>query len=123
MSQSRETKRQQLPWPWWRRPIREFVWSFDLDDGTGDGSPSLTKIMALSYAVVGVLSVPLGWTITGTQLTLAVIAISAAFGRSMWRHYLARATFAHATSDTTVRTASTAVSERRDVGAGMEPAP
>ena len=86
------TKRATHPWPWWRRLWREVVWGLDLDDGNGDGSPSLTKWLALVFGVLAVAAVWFGKAVTATHLTLAIIAVSAAFGRGMWRAYLQRTT-------------------------------
>lgn len=115
------TPRQRFPWPLHRRVIREGIWAFDLDDGTGDGSPSLTKLLAFTYGVLAALSIPLGWPITGTQITLASVSISAAFGRGMWKHWLSRGSWATKASDTTERKTVSIIAERRDTGEGVEP--
>lgn len=116
------TKRQKHPWPWYRRVWREIVWALDLDDGTGDGSASMTKGMALLFGLLTVAAIWLGKPISGTQITLATIALSAAFGRSMWRAFLQRAQFTQSASDATVRTEATVeqVQARRDPDAGYE---
>jgi hypothetical protein len=118
------TKRQALPWPWWRRLWREFVWALDLDDGNGDGSPSLTKWLALVFGVLAVAAVWFGKAVTATHLTLAIIAISAAFGRGIWRAYLQRTTVSLASTESTSTSVTKQLVEqvqaRRDPDAGYE---
>lgn len=124
MSTVPTSKRATLPWPWWRRLWREFVWGLDLDDGNGDGSPSLTKWLALVFGVLTVAAVWFEKPVSATQITLAVIAISAAFGRGIWRAYLQRTTVNLSATDTTTRaTTKTLVEQvqaRRDPAAGYE---
>lgn len=103
-----------------RRVWKGVIWAFDLDDGQGTGSPSLTKWLALLFGVTVVISILFGLSVTGSHVTLAVVAISAAFGRSMWRHFLASKTFTMAATDAKVRTE---IVTRRDVTEGVEPAP
>lgn len=121
------TKRTALPWPIWRRLLREVaIWPLDLDDGTGDGSPSLTKILALIYALLGVYVIMEKVPVSGTQLTLVIIAISCAFGRSVWKLWLSRSSFTFGATDTTSRAESTTraiveqVQARRDPEQGYE---
>lgn len=121
------SKRTSHPWPIWRRLLREIlIWPLDLDDGTGDGSPSLTKIMALVAFVLAIVVVLNKIPVSGTQLTMIIIAISAAFGRGMWKLWLARGSWNVSASDTTARTEATTrtiveqVSARRDPAAGYE---
>lgn len=121
-----QTKRAALPWPWYRRPWREFVWALDLDDGTGDGSASLTKILALVAFIVAAIAILRSLEVTGTQVTLVIIAISAAFGRSIWRAFLQRGSWSQTASDSTSK-ATTIIRQqieaRRQEGAedGTEP--
>lgn len=107
MSEPREsspiTRRRRFPWPWWRRAWREILWALDLDDGSGDGSPSLTKWLALMTALVAFVAILKSLPVSGTQVTLIVIGISAAFGRSMWKHWLSRGTWSFGATDTTSR--------------------
>ena len=121
------TKRAALPWPVWRRLLREVaIWPLDLDDGTGDGSPSLTKLLALLYALLGVHVIVEQIPVSGTQLTLVIIAISCAFGRSVWKLWLSRGTWSFGASDTTSRAEVTTrtlieqVQARRDPAQGYE---
>lgn len=122
-----KTKRQALPWPWWRRLMRELlIWPFDLDDGTGDGSPSLTKIMAWIALLVACIAILRSLPVTGTQVTLIIIAISAAFGRSIWRAFLQRGSWSQTASDSTSKVTSIIrqeIAARRKEGAddGTEP--
>ncbi len=100
------------------RVWKGIVWALDLDDGQGDGSPSLTKWLALVFGLTAVLAILLGLSVTGAHVTLAIVAISAAFGRSMWRHFLASKTFTMAATE--ART-YTEIVQRRDAGEGVEP--
>jgi hypothetical protein len=120
------TKRKLLPWPWYRRPWREIVWGLDLDDGTGDGSASLTKILALLAAVVAFVAILREKSVSGTQVTLIVVAISAAFGRGIWKLWLTRGTWSATATTTTTRTEQVIreeIANRRAQGAedGTEP--
>ena len=62
--------------------------------------------------------------ITATQLTLAIIAISAAFGRGIWRAYLQRTTVNLAATEQTTTSITKQLVEqvqaRRDPAAGYE---
>lgn len=105
-------------WKW-------LVWAFDLDDGADRGSPSLTKWLALVFGILVVYSVAWERPLSATHVTLASVALSAAFGRSIWKAWLGRASFgltARAESrkeDVTVRQ----ILERRDPEQGVEPTP
>lgn len=99
---------------------RFWVWALDLDDGQGNGQPSLTKWLALVFGLTVVISILFSLSVTGTQVTLAIVSISAAFGRSVWRHFLASKTFTLTASDAKVRTE---IVERRDTAEGVEPSP
>lgn len=122
----RQTKRQTLPWPWWRRILRELVWATDVDDGTGDGSPSAAKMIAWLFALLLIVSVLLGKPISGTQLAWAALVVAAAFGRSMFKQFLLRGSWSTQASDTTTRIDQRIrqeIAERRKEGAddGTEP--
>lgn len=105
-------------WKW-------LVWALDLDDGGDKGSPSLTKWLALVFGVLVVYSVWAQKALSATHVTLASVALSAAFGRSVWKAWLGRASFGltaraeHRTEDVTVRQ----ILERRDPEQGVEPTP
>ena len=88
---------------WWRALIREIVYALDIDDG--NGSPSLTKMMALALVVLAFLAVLQKLSVSGNIVLLVVVAISAAFGRSAWMRYLSRGTWntAASTVDVTER--------------------
>lgn len=120
------TKRILLPWPWWRRVWREVVWAMDWDDGSGDGSASLTKMMATALLVLACIAILRRIPVSGMQSLLIAMAISAAFGRGMWKHYLTRGSWSASTSDTTSRVTTHQIQEiveRRKAGAedGTEP--
>jgi hypothetical protein len=114
-------------WRAWRRLCFELVVRpFDLDDGTGDGSPSLSKMLAWLAFTVAAIAILKKLEVSGTQVTLIVIAITAAFGRSMWKQWLARGTWAFNASDSTSRTTTIIrqeIAERRKQGDedGTEP--
>lgn len=127
------SKRLLHPWSWWRRGLREaVVWPLDLDDGTGDGSPSLTKIIALLGALTACVAVLLALAVTAMQFWLYVAAASIAFGRPIFKMFLGRiqlgsststtATKAETTTNTTTRQIQETV-QRRELGAddGTEP--
>lgn len=121
-AEHRPTDRQRLPWPWWRRLLREVVVvPLDLDNGT-DGLPSLTKILAWATFALAAYAVVRKVPISGTQLTLVLAAISAAFGRSVWKGFLGRTSVTVSTSavDTTARQLTEVVAARRDPDAGYE---
>lgn len=113
-------------WPWWRRVIREFVWSYDLDDGTGDGSPSLTKWMAWLGGHAAIASMLFGIEVTANHIWLYIVATSAAFGRSMFKMMLSRTSFGlqGTTTSTTTRSVSEqtvhTIQERRNPDEGYE---
>lgn len=122
------TKRQTHPWPWWRRVVRELVWASDVDDGTGDGSPSAAKMIAWLFAVLLVVSVLREKPISGTQLTWAALVVAAAFGRSMFKQFLLRGSWSAQASDATTRIDQRIrqeIAERRTQGEadGTEPTP
>jgi hypothetical protein len=107
-------------WPWTRRLWREFVWHWDLDDGSGDGSPSLTKIIALLFAFTVVVSVIFSLAISGNQVWMALAAAAIAFGRSTFRALVTRSSWAGTASDTTARVEQRIrqeIIERRALGA------
>lgn len=119
------TKRQQYPWSWWRRLLRGlFVWPLDLDDGTGDGSPSLTKIIALMGASTACASVLYALEVTAMQFWLYVAAAAIAFGRPVFKYFLGRIQLGSSTATTATRTESHTIVEqvqaRRDAGEGYE---
>ena len=72
------------------RLVRWLVWATDTDDGKGRGDPSLSKGLAFAFGVLTLVSVVSGLPVSGTQLGLAVVSLSAAFGRSVWVRYLGR---------------------------------
>lgn len=104
---------------------RWVVWALDLEDGGAAGDPSLTKLLALLAGLLVVYSVVTARPITATHVTLTALAVSAAFGRSMWRAWLNKTTFAvssreeRSVRDTTVHQ----ILERRDPESGVDPAP
>jgi len=85
------------------RWVRWLVWATDTDDGKGQGDPSLAKGLAFAFGALTVVAVLLGKPVSGTQLGLAVVAISAAFGRSVWVRYLARFSQTNVAMDVTQR--------------------
>jgi hypothetical protein len=107
------TRRRILPWPWWRRWIRELaIWPFDLDDGNGDGSPSMAKIIAWIFAFLLCASVIWQLPISGTQLAFAIVVLSAAFGRSMFKAYLNRGSWSTSTATVESRSVQEIVTRR-----------
>lgn len=121
------TKRQALPWSPWRKFLRgAFVWPFDLDDGSGDGSPSAAKMIAWLFAFLVVASVLFRLPISGVQFGVMAMVLSAAFGRSMYSRWLTRHESRVSATDTTSRTENRSVQEilqRRELGKddGTEP--
>lgn len=83
----------------WRALIREIVYVLDVDDGTG--SPSLTKVMALALVALACVAVLRQLPVQGNVVLLTVVAISAAFGRSVWLRYLSRGQWSLAARDET----------------------
>lgn len=106
---------------WWRVVVREIVWILDLDDG--EGAPSVTKIMALAVVVLAFIAVLRKLPVQGNVVLLIMMAISAAFGRSMWMRYLARGHWTLSGKDvTTTKTVTVKeILERRGPD-GTEPA-
>lgn len=84
---------------WWRVLVREIVWILDLDDG--EGAPSVTKILAVAVTVLAFLAVLRQLPVSGNIVLLIAMAISAAFGRSVWMRYLARGQWSLSGKDTT----------------------
>ena len=112
-------------WPWWRRAIREPIWAFDADGGTGDGSPSATKIAGYVLLFLAAYAVVRGKPISVTQLAMAIAGVSALFGRSIWRTYLRTQAVRASVEEKVERKEVTReeVARRRDPAAGVEPAP
>lgn len=94
--------------------IRFVVWVFDLDDGTGStdwrkSSPSATKLAGLGMVLVGLATIREKADTTAALNTLVIAGVSALFGRSMWKGFLARSLFSSSA------TASAATSYSRQV--------
>jgi hypothetical protein len=83
--------------------IRFIVWVFDLDDGSGavdwrKASPSATKIWATAIVAVALWTIIANCrapapAICGTNAALNILiiaAVSALFGRAMWKAFLLR---------------------------------
>lgn len=75
-------------WAWWRRFIVRISWAADIEDGSGTGAPSQSKILAYGFAVCVCLMDSLNWSqVAGMGLILA-----ASYGRSMFKSALGTAT-------------------------------
>ena len=83
------------------RAWRWLVWATDTDDGKGQGDPSLAKGMAFAFGVLTLVAVVSGLPVSGTQLGLAVVSLSAAFGRAVFVRYLGRFSQQNVTLDVT----------------------
>jgi hypothetical protein len=108
----------------WRALVREVVYVLDLDDG--QGNPSMTKAIALALVVLAFVAVLRSLVVSGNVVLLVVVAISAAFGRSMWMRYLTRGKWSLSGRDET-RTERRTIDIREEIIArraedGTEPA-
>lgn len=101
----------------WREALAEVVYAFDLDDGRGN--PSMTKVIALVYVALFVVSVLLGKAVSGTQLTLAIVAAAIAFGRSTFTKWLERGRWSTSVREE-IRREDVTITARRDPAAGIE---
>ena len=105
----------------WRRWVRVVAWSLDLCDA--HEAPSLSKGIAAAAAVVALRD---AWVRGFSVLNVSALAlaVSAAFGRSVFMNWLNRNQW-QATTNTTVTVDAAKVAEvlaRRDHERGVEPA-
>lgn len=119
-----------IRWAWsrlrvaWRAVLTEIVYAFDLDDGRGN--PSMTKMMALAMAVVGIIAILWQLSVSGNHIWLMVLAGAIAFGRHTFNKFLDRGRFSLASKDETIRETQEItvreIQERRDATTGIDPA-
>ena len=78
------TDRNRDKWPWWRRLIVRIAWAIDIEDGSGTGAPSQSKIVAYFFAVCVCLMDALNWQ----QVAAMGLILVASYGRSMFKSAL-----------------------------------
>jgi hypothetical protein len=90
---------------WWARlpmlAVRFLLWITDMDDGSGSGdwersSPSATKVLGAAAVLVGLWIMAVTRRADGAAVSLVALGITAVFGRSMWKLWLARNTWSSA---------------------------
>lgn len=118
-------------------PVRWLVWALDLDDGSAGAhwrkaSPSLAKLAGAAVIVAAVRHIWIARDVSSGVATLVGIGITALFGRSAWKLWIARnewktaleakASRTDARSDTrteaVTRTVTEAITTRREEHAG-----
>lgn len=116
------------------RLYRYCVFAADLDDGSGTHDWKKSSLSATKLAGYAAVFVGLGIAIATKQVTPAInflvtAGISALFGRSIWKTWLMRNTFATSISEAretkishaTSTSLSKVVLEARDVALGFDP--
>lgn len=104
---------------WLMLVVRFVVWVTDLDDGAGSAdwrksSPSITKLAGAACVVVGLRAMTKGQgSINAASNALVVAGITALFGRSMWKLWLGRNSWASSVSAAHQR--NELVEERRSI--------
>ncbi len=100
-----------------KRAWLAFVWWLDIGDASGD--TSLAKLLALA---AGVCVIHDCWQrgFTAANVSALALVISAAFGRSVFMHWLTRASIS--LSSQSSHTTSHSIIERRDAAMGVDPA-
>lgn len=78
------TDRNRDKWPWWRRLIVRVAWAVDIEDGSGTGAPSQSKVLAYLFFLCLCFAEEVTWTFVGGM----AVVLAASYGRSMFRHAL-----------------------------------
>jgi hypothetical protein len=76
-----DTPRKRDRWPWWRRTIVRVAWAIDVEDGSGTGAPSQSKILAYFLAACVCFMDALNWQ----QVAAMGLILAASYGRSMFK--------------------------------------